>query len=199
MKTNFYFIRHGETANNLSGVWQGQHIDSDLTQNGKLQVRQVAEKLDSLMLEVLYTSHLNRAQKTASIISFRCDLPIKVSAAFAEINYGVAEGQKLDVLKQQYPKVIDLFYNPDSNQYDNHFPDGETVWDVLQRVFTKLDEIFEYQCQKGYQEWNIGIVSHAGVITSIMSALGVENPRVNNCDIVHISKDEAGYMYEEKL
>lgn len=199
MKTNFYFIRHGETESNAKKIWQGSQGISCLSEKGKTAVRNLAKQVDTLCLEILFSSNLLRAVQTAKILSCHCDIPIKIKKEFAEVNFGDAEGKTLEDVQKQYPEVAELWFNPRMDRFDNHFPDGETVWEVLERVFTVLNTIYDYQCKKGYEEWNIGIVSHAGVITSLMAAVGVESPRVDNCDVVLISRDETGYKFEKKL
>ena len=204
MRTNFYFIRHGQTINNALQLWQGKDTDSILNQQGIFQAQALAEKLDSFYLERLYTSNQQRAMQTAKIISSRCDIPIYVAPELREVDYGVAEGMPIDRVFEQYPTEAHLWYKPDPQHFDNHFEGGESHWDVLKRVFPLLDSINRYQKIKLYDgfnfnEWRIGVISHAGVICSLMAALGVKEPKIDNCEVVHITLDEEGYQYEGKL
>lgn len=200
MKTNFYFIRHGQTNNNALQLWQGKDSDSALNKQGIMQTKALAEKLDSLCLERLYSSNMQRAIETAMFISSRCDIPIFVRPSLCEVDYGIAECMPIDKVFIQYPKEAHLWYKPDVEKFDNHFEGGESPWDVLQRVFPLLDSIFLYQKTKlQFDEWRIGIVSHAGVICSLMAALGVKEPTIDNCEVIHITRDDEGYQYKGKL
>ena len=64
MKTNFYFIRHGQTNNNALQLWQGKDSDGVLNEQGTLQVKNLAEKLNALCIERLYSRNLQRALQT---------------------------------------------------------------------------------------------------------------------------------------
>ena len=43
--TTLILLRHGETEWNLSGRWQGQAMDTDLSERGREQARIVARRL----------------------------------------------------------------------------------------------------------------------------------------------------------
>lgn len=200
MKTNFYFIRHGQTNNNALQLWQGKDSDGVLNEQGTLQVKNLAEKLNALCIERLYSSNLQRALQTSAIISSRCDIPIFVHPELCEVDYGVAESMPIQEVFECYPNVAKRWYKPEPQHFDNHFEGGESSWDVLQRVFPLLDGIFLYQKTKlHFDEWRIGIVSHAGVICTLMAALGVKEPTIDNCEVVHITLDDEGYQYKGKL
>ena len=200
MRTDFYFIRHGQTNNNVRKLWQGKDSNAALNERGILQVQNLAEKLDELCIERLYTSHLRRAEQTARLISMRCDIPVYVDTALREVDYGVAEGLPVEDVFKMYPSIAQLWYNPNPQRFDNHFEEGESHLDVLNRVFPLLDSIIRYQRQNlQMPEWRIGIVSHAGVISSIMAALGVKKPEIDNCEVIHILHDDNCYQFKGKL
>lgn len=200
MRTDFYFIRHGQTDNNALNVWQGKDSNAALNEKGILQVKNLAEKLDKLRIERLYTSNLRRAEQTARLISIRCDIPVYVNTELREVDYGVAEGSSVEDVFKMYPSIAQLWYNPNPQRFDNHFEEGESHIDILNRVFPLLDNIIRFQRQYlQMPEWRIGIVSHAGVISTIMAALGVKNPKIGNCEVVHIVHDDDYYHFNGKL
>ncbi len=69
-KNNFYVVRHGEADNNVLGI-----ISSDpkrghhLTDKGRAQVKETAEKLKGKKIDLIYVSPFVRTQETAKIIS----------------------------------------------------------------------------------------------------------------------------------
>jgi probable phosphoglycerate mutase len=67
--TRFCLVRHGETNWNVEGRLQG-HTDVDLNERGIAQAAQMAKaiKAINLQFDVLYTSDLQRAAKTANAI-----------------------------------------------------------------------------------------------------------------------------------
>lgn len=199
MKTNFYIIRHGQTDNNAKQLWQGKDNNSKLNMYGIDQIKKLAEKLDTLHIERLYTSPLLRAKETAELISSHCDIPIFVRQDLREVDYGVAEGQPISDIFEKYPEIAQLWYHPQPEKFDNHFEGGESQTDVLNRLFPILDKIINYQNQLNMSDWRIGIVTHAGVICSLLAKLGVENPTIDNGEVIHIIHDDTGYHFCKKL
>ena len=67
--TRFCLVRHGETDWNAERRLQG-HTDIDLNEHGKAQAAQMAKAIKAIDLkfDVLYTSDLQRAAKTAGAI-----------------------------------------------------------------------------------------------------------------------------------
>ena len=200
MKTNFYFIRHGLTDTNLRQLWSGKKIEDVLNPQGIKQVKDLSEKIDSLCIERLYTSNQKQAVQTARLISHRCEIPVYIQPELQAVDYGKVEGWPTDKVIKQYPKTASLWNRPQPQSLDNHFDGGECPADVWQRVHPLLEKIASYQRDKlKFAEWRIGLVTHAGVIGSMMAALGVESPAIDNCDVIHITFDEKGYQYEGKL
>ncbi|MDF2550107.1 MAG: hypothetical protein K0S07_1174 [Chlamydiales bacterium] len=64
---DFYFVRHGQTDWNVRQLCQGQ-TDIELNSQGMKEAQAVAQKLQSLHFDAIYSSHLKRAEQTAQII-----------------------------------------------------------------------------------------------------------------------------------
>jgi len=69
-----YFVRHGESESNVNqkmgGMWAFEvDVDSPLTEVGREQARETAEKLKGKKIDVVVTSGLVRAKDTAEIIN----------------------------------------------------------------------------------------------------------------------------------
>ena len=69
MRKDFYIFRHGETDYNAQKRWQGQGIDIDLNKTGLKQAEDLAEKMQHLGLEIIYSSPLKRARQTAEFVA----------------------------------------------------------------------------------------------------------------------------------
>ena len=65
--TEFTFIRHGQTADNVAGILQG-HRDTPLDEIGRQQARMAAERLSNQTIDAIFASDLSRAFETAQII-----------------------------------------------------------------------------------------------------------------------------------
>ena len=86
-----YLTRHGQTVWNLDKRLQGSG-NSDLTDHGVEQAEQLKKRVDGLKLDVIYTSPLERARKTANIIRGNRNIEIIEVDAFKEISFGEYEG-----------------------------------------------------------------------------------------------------------
>lgn len=101
-----YLIRHGESVANKQGVYQGQSMDTGLTELGKKQARAVAGVLTRLKLKAIYTSPLKRTKETAEIIGRQTGLPIFENIKLLEINHGSWEGKKTNEFNQAEQKLL---------------------------------------------------------------------------------------------
>jgi len=125
-----YLIRHGESLANKQGVYQGQSIDTGLTELGKKQARAAAEVLTGLKFKTIYTSPLKRAKETAEIIGRQTGLPILENIKLLEINHGSWEGKKINEFNQTEQKLLNRWRKqPDQAQMLK----GETLKDVALR------------------------------------------------------------------
>lgn len=59
---HIYFVRHGETDENRTKIFQGQ-LDTLLNKDGIEQARRVAEALRHISFDLAFTSDLSRAVK----------------------------------------------------------------------------------------------------------------------------------------
>lgn len=87
-------VRHGQSIWNLENRFTGW-VDVPLTGTGREEARTAAGHLDHLTFDVAYTSTLQRAQETLSIIMEQLgatDLPVIRDEALNERHYGDLQG-----------------------------------------------------------------------------------------------------------
>ena len=77
-----YIVRHGQTDWNVEGRNQGR-TDIELNETGIKQAEEIAKKLEGKKFDMVFSSPLKRAYKTAQIISnksyyFRCEINRKM-------------------------------------------------------------------------------------------------------------------------
>jgi probable phosphoglycerate mutase len=86
--------RHGRTASNAGGRFQGQ-LDVPLDDVGRVQIKDAAEQLaaeiDATPCRIV-SSDLSRAHDTALALSARLDLPVATDRRLREISVGDWEG-----------------------------------------------------------------------------------------------------------
>ena len=89
-----YFVRHGQTAWNDIGRFQGS-TDVPLNLLGIEQAEKAALALKYIHFDAIYSSPLNRAQVTAQTIARPHQLTVQVEPRIAEINANITRIEAL--------------------------------------------------------------------------------------------------------
>lgn len=144
-------IRHGQTAWNLEGRWQG-HTDQPLNEKGLDQARFARSELREQPFVAVYSSDLQRAMVTAEIIAEPHGLPIKTDPALREINLGEWEGQLLTDIPTLYPEA---WAERQRTPFTAQPPGGESAKELALRVIPAISAI----CRK-HRRGEVLIVSH---------------------------------------
>ncbi|MGD2033823.1 MAG: histidine phosphatase family protein [Bacteroidales bacterium] len=158
-KTAVTIIRHGETEWNVALRLQGIQ-DSPLTPEGIKQAGQLAESLRQEKFDVMISSDLGRAVRTAEIIAAKTRLEIIRDSALRERNFGVMEGMTREEAFKKYPEVFSS-YSKRKETYK--IKNGESLVAFNKRVREGLDRILHT-----YPDKNILIVSHGGVLDCVI-------------------------------
>jgi phosphoserine phosphatase len=162
MKTEIYFVRHGQTKWNIEKRYQGNG-DSPLTEQGIHQAKALGKHLQPVHFDAIYCSPLGRAQATAKIIKEQRDLEIITVNDFQEIDVGAYEGRLYDEMKNENPDLYHGFWKSP----DKFWPEtGESFSDVVNRTYPTLLKIIEQ-----HQGERLLIVSHAVAIMSILNKI----------------------------
>lgn len=156
--SKLYVVRHGETDFNVQGRYAGS-TDVELNETGVTQARITAENLKQYSIDIIITSPLKRAMKTAEIIKECIRKPIVVIDDFAERSVGVYEGLTRDEAMNKYP---DLWNQNVLRQFDCTLHEGESVKQVRNRVQKALCSI-----KDNYKGKNIVLVTHGYVSREI--------------------------------
>ena len=175
-----YVIRHGQTDWNLAQKTQGK-TDIELNQTGIEQAREAKEKVNKCNIDLIYSSPLKRARKTAEIVNEDKKCMIIYNKALEERGYGDFEGKTKEDIKEMvesWEKIHD--YDENSNERNI-----EPIKEVCARVWNFLDEIKNKEQGK-----NILIVTHAGVCRAINAYFKVKDEngkiassKMENCEI----------------
>lgn len=122
--TTLLIVRHGETEENVSRILQG-HLPGKLTARGIQQAEALAQALKGETFDVLLTSDLARARRTASIIGKVLALKPIEDSRLRERDWGELTGRAIDSLN------------------GDPFPDSvETVGAMTRRAEAMLDYIY---------------------------------------------------------
>lgn len=163
-----YLVRHGETEWNVKRINQGQS-ESSLTEIGIQQAKETAEKLKDVKFDVIFSSDLSRAYKTAEIIKLDRKLVIQTSKLLRERAHGSFEGKHSDVFKETLKDKLKERENLTGNEYHSFrlAPDVETDEELVNRFMEKLKEIATANKNK-----NVLVVTHAGCIKNFLVKTG---------------------------
>ncbi len=89
---SFYFLRHGETDWNKSGIYMGSQ-DIPLNAHGVMQSSAVYESLQDANISHIVSSPLQRALQSAQIVNAKMNKSLTIVDELKECCFGVTEGQ----------------------------------------------------------------------------------------------------------
>jgi probable phosphoglycerate mutase len=125
--------RHGQTAWNAEGRFQGQ-ADPPLDTTGRAQAERLAADVRALRLDGLVSSDLLRARQTAMLVSRACGVQIQVDRALREVDLGGWEGLYPHQAAERFPEE----YRQWSDGRDLSRGGGETEAQAGKRAATAL-------------------------------------------------------------
>jgi len=177
-----FLIRHGETDWNALGKMQGGGFDLELNANGRDQAARLAQELSNIRLDVVASSHLQRARATADAIvqqqqqqcqdSSSSASPARVVlAGLGEMRFGEFEGRALrgpectKEITEQFQDVNNRMKRDPHVRWPNG---GESLAEVEARSVAALNEILELYRDSSR---SIGIVAHGRTINIMLASL----------------------------
>ncbi len=134
--TTVYFVRHGQSAANLTQTFAG-HTDVPLTDLGRQQAEFTANFLANTPLSAVYSSDLSRAYDTACVVAQRHGLTVQTTPALREINGGDWEGRHFTELNENDTEYRHWVEDIGTATCTN----GESVAEMLMRVRTSVAQI----------------------------------------------------------
>lgn len=137
MASQVYLARHGRTAYNREGRFQGQQA-VPLDQLGREQAVELAKQAASYGFAALWCSPLLRARETADAVAARIGLQPREDARLMETDAGDWTDRSFADVQAEAPKLFAAFANADP---DFAFPGGESFIAQEQRVGAALDEV----------------------------------------------------------
>jgi broad specificity phosphatase PhoE len=160
-----YLCRHGETAWNSAGRIQGGGYDLPLNSAGRTQAAVLASSLSAFPLQVVASSHLERAEETANAVVRQqqqrqhAAVTRIISPKLGEMRFGDFEGVALaedEVLRNHFLSYKEAMLKDMTLPW----PAGESTADVQRRGVNGLQQIlrdFEsarHICLVGHGRWN---------------------------------------------
>jgi broad specificity phosphatase PhoE len=132
-----YLARHGQTAYNHTGRFQGQ-MDVPLNETGRRQAGQLALRVAALGIRALWASPLARAEQTAAAISVHIGLPIRFDDRFMETHTGIWTDRYYADMEAEDPEAFAGFVTAAENF---KFEGGESYAEQGDRVMAALADV----------------------------------------------------------
>jgi broad specificity phosphatase PhoE len=157
-----YLVRHGETDWNISKTIQGQ-LDIPLNKKGEVQAAELRELLKNIHFDVVYSSDLIRAKRTAEILTIERKLIIETTRALRERAFGMYQGKSMDDAHTKLYHLLETYKN------HPHILESkvETNEQLVSRALTFIREI-----SVANQNKTVLLVTHGGLMRTLLIHLG---------------------------
>jgi broad specificity phosphatase PhoE len=184
--TRIYLARHGQTAYNHEGRFQGQQ-EIPLDDTGRAQADELAERAVPYGFQALWCSPLLRARETADAVARRIGLTPIEDERLMETDAGDWTDRPFSEVQAQAPELFASFL---AAEPAFAFPGGESFAEQEVRVAAALARVEQGQLPAL-------VVCHGMVIRAAlyprMSAGADAFTRVPNAAIVPLEADAAAY------
>lgn len=151
--TRLILVRHGEPDACVHRRCYGR-LDPALSDEGRDQVRRVRHWLAESVADGIYSSPLQRALESATLLAGGAAL-VTVDDRLREIDFGICEGLTYKEIKERDP---DLFADWMRRPTEVTFPGGETCAAMAVRVREALADV-----RRARSHETTIVVSHGGV------------------------------------
>jgi broad specificity phosphatase PhoE len=166
--TRVFMVRHGATVVTAEDRFAGES-DVALSDEGREQVRRLAERLSNEKIAAVYASPLGRTVETAQILAAPHKLEVQTRDGLREISHGRWEQMTRREVEQKYP---DEAAEWEKDPYTFAPLGGESGLAVTARALPVLIELV-----RRHPGENILVVSHKATIRLLLSSLLGFDPR----------------------
>lgn len=172
MTAMFRLVRHA-AHDNLGRVLTGRSSGFELSQEGREQARSLALELSG-QFDLVCSSPQTRARETAEILAGSAGVPLEISEALDEIDFGEWSGKTFTELE-----TAAAWQRWNEARHLARTPAGETIADVAKRVLGLMEEL-----RQQHPGAVIALVSHADVIkAAVCRCLGLGFDRMHSFEV----------------
>jgi len=168
--TILVLIRHGQSLWNAENRFTGW-TDIDLSKKGEYEAEMAGKKLESISFDVVHTSALMRAQRTAEIIiqhnKISKDMPVYKDERLNERHYGSLQGlNKTETAEKYGAEQVHVW----RRSFDIAPPEGESLKMTAERTLPYFKEDILKHLNEGK---NVLVSAHGNSLRSIV--MHIEN------------------------
>ncbi len=183
MGAHLFFVRHGESEWNSTGLWTGW-TDVALSIKGADEAKETGAKLAKHEIHCAHVSLLKRTHQTLEGIeeTYGKKIPARASRELNERHYGVYTGKNKWQIKEE---IGDDAFTAIRRGWDVPIPDGETLKAVHDRAvpYYKREILPELTAGK-----NVLVVGHGNTIRALMKH--IENIHEDDVANVEVATGE---------
>ena len=182
-------IRHGQSVWNASNRFTGW-TDVDLSDKGVIEAEEAGRQLSEIRIDVVHTSDLIRAQRTAEIVmqhneSSGEDVPIRYDWRLNERHYGSLQGlNKAETAEKHGAEQVHIW----RRSFDAPPPEGESLEMTAERTIPYFTEEIIPDLESGK---NVLVSAHGNSLRSIVMHIEKISPE----DIVSLEIPTGEPMY----
>jgi probable phosphoglycerate mutase len=166
--TRLYLVRHGATQLTAENRFAGS-VGVDLSDEGRSQVRRLAQRLADDEIAAAYTSPLSRTLETAQLLAAPHALELQPRDGLREISHGRWEGLTRREVEERFPKEYAAW---EEDPFTFAPEGGESGLGVLSRALPVIREIV-----LAHPDELVLVVSHKATLRLLMSSLLGFDPR----------------------
>lgn len=163
---HLYLLRHGQSTWNLEDRFTGW-ADVPLTNQGRHEMGQAAEKFLGVVLDLVYTSALTRTQESAQIVleTLAQSPPLVAAAELNERHYGDLQGlNKTETAMKFGTEQVRQW----RRSYSVAPPGGESLRDAATRIIPYFQATILPRVMSGL---NVLVCAHGNTIRAIRMSL----------------------------
>ncbi len=171
------FARHGESQANILHEISNRGLKHPLTQKGRQQVFELAQKLQNYSISRVYSSPVLRAIETTVILANYLGVDYEITEALREYDLGELEGRSDEKVWELWHELFDDWTK--HQRWEKRAPGGESFHDVRERFVPFIDGLIERYRDT---ETNLVCVGHGGLYWVMLPLV------LKNIDTEFISK-----------
>lgn len=160
-------LRHGQSLWNLENKFTGW-VDVDISELGEQEAKNAGSILADLPIDVVFTSVLTRAKRTASIaleVANKSNLPTFEDQALNERHYGDLQGlNKEETAKIHGDEQVHIW----RRSYDIPPPNGESLQMTQERVLPYFQSNIQPYLEQGK---NVLVVAHGNSLRALVATI----------------------------
>jgi len=181
-------LRHGQAINNTKRLLAGRTPGVPLTKTGIDQAKKIAKFLKPFHLSTIYSSPIERAKDTATIVAKHNSIDFQIDERLNELDMGKFTGMKYDKIFETHGNVFLKFYQ---GELEIAHQGVETFAQVKKRVIGMVDHVIKENVDE-----NVLLVTHMDPIKAMISTVMDLKPNslfeliIENASLTVFKEDE---------